>query len=477
MEIQSAMAGPDKKDDKNDKKWFVYLSDHHEGPFTVSEMQRKLERGQISSASYIWAEGMVDWSLMQETPPFEALVRRISAKESLRDNREEPSLVTIEAPKKTEPTQTVTPPARNTYSDVRLDSERPLPRKRSARWPWISLLFLVLILGVGLITVLSSPELQQSMSPVLIPLSKKVPSLAKWISPIPWLTDVPPEEFENLKTAASASVERTGSSVAFAMSMDDPSHPFFYIASNLPDGAAFDVNVRGVAESLLGQTDVNVSLNTKIQKNLAKTTPFKLADGSALPAGQYVVTVSESTDSPNKASSSKTLFLGGVKDASYETSLKDFHDKLKTKASQEIVELKAFTDELGTHIDQTIANFNATKKKKKAPLWKTFDTEWTTYDSSLNDKYKAWTPDALKSQYFYGMTLYAQAQQTAMAAQKLHALQNDFLNGHGDVKALEIQVAEATSVAQSSVITLKAKIDQAEKLPASPNGMPQREGL
>ena len=60
-------------DNLNEKKWFVYVGDHHEGPFSPREIQGKVDSGEMTSAQYIWSEGMDDWQPMSQVPDFEVL--------------------------------------------------------------------------------------------------------------------------------------------------------------------------------------------------------------------------------------------------------------------------------------------------------------------------------------------------------------------------------------------------------------------
>ncbi len=48
----------------HDNKWFVYINDHHEGPFSMAQLQSKLQTGEVNRTQYVWAEGMPDWQLM-----------------------------------------------------------------------------------------------------------------------------------------------------------------------------------------------------------------------------------------------------------------------------------------------------------------------------------------------------------------------------------------------------------------------------
>lgn len=51
-------------DSLNEKKWFVYMADHHEGPFSAVEIAEKVKGNKISSEQYIWTEGMADWEML-----------------------------------------------------------------------------------------------------------------------------------------------------------------------------------------------------------------------------------------------------------------------------------------------------------------------------------------------------------------------------------------------------------------------------
>jgi hypothetical protein len=58
-----------------EKKWFVYLVDHHEGPFSLEEIQGRLSQGQLSGTSYVWADGMADWKMMTEVEMFDSILK------------------------------------------------------------------------------------------------------------------------------------------------------------------------------------------------------------------------------------------------------------------------------------------------------------------------------------------------------------------------------------------------------------------
>lgn len=54
------------------KIWFVYLTDHHEGPFTASEVAEKLSQGLVTKQSLGWKDGMAEWLAIESIPELAA---------------------------------------------------------------------------------------------------------------------------------------------------------------------------------------------------------------------------------------------------------------------------------------------------------------------------------------------------------------------------------------------------------------------
>ena len=63
---------------------------------------------------------------------------------------------------------------------------------------------------------------------------------------------------------------------------------------------------------------------------------------------------------------SKSTFLGGNKDAIYSSRLKDFHDKLRAKATAEIAETKQLAATVESQLAQTTAKYNQLKGLARA---------------------------------------------------------------------------------------------------------------
>ena len=184
--------------------------------------------------------------------------------------------------------------------------------------------------------------------------------------------------------------------------------------------------------------------------------------------------------------STKSYFLGGMKDATYTARLQEFHAKITARATAELTELKQIAATLDSELADTTNKFatsyHAQKRQKDLrPRRKKPGTLSTSNGPRLNQQlgqtFAQLTPEAIQNNYFYG-SVYQMSQQVAEKLNALHALQNTYFAGPiPDAKAFEIQLGEASSIAHSSIEELKAKIGQIESLPPTPNGLPRRDGI
>jgi|GEM_PF-4044962 len=61
------------------KIWFIYLTDHHEGPFTASEIAEKAKAGLVNGQSLAWKDGMPEWVPAETIPELAAAVGNAAA--------------------------------------------------------------------------------------------------------------------------------------------------------------------------------------------------------------------------------------------------------------------------------------------------------------------------------------------------------------------------------------------------------------
>lgn len=519
-----------------EKKWFVYIGDHHEGPFSLADIQGKIGIGQVSSNSYVWEDGMADWKLMTEVSAFGGLLGKgevimppamaVGGPDlsidvaSIVDDRKEP----------THGGGTPAPVLLHDSPEIRVRADEssyfpPIeeslstpPQKRWVKWLKGGLFLALPVAAIGAYTqgyldsTINSPAAQtgiqatsELIKPHLLKLAEKYPTLNRWISPIPQLDDVIPEDYEGLRAAASTDLTSGGPKVALALSQATLSKPSFYVSSNLPDGAQFDIFILGVPDSLLNQLSYNSVTRITLSKKLGKSEPLLAADKSGLQPGQYNIFVTETETEPpviksilaplspanvslpssvpkgSKVVATKSYFLGGKKDATYSSRLKEFHDRLRARAEAELIEVKQHLSTLEKQFQSTNAQFNFLRSGKLTPLkkrsWTLFHTQWVEMFGQMKKAFDTWTPTALRNDFFYGM-LFQLTQQAGNSVMSVHDLENSFVSNPGtDRKSFEIQMGQSLSLAQNAILALKTKVEQAEKIPPTPNGMPRREGL
>ncbi|OFZ19978.1 MAG: hypothetical protein A2X94_11475 [Bdellovibrionales bacterium GWB1_55_8] len=565
-------------DGYNEKKWFVYLSDHHEGPFSLAELKEKLGQHQIVSSSFVWCEGMPDWKAMTDVPECETLLASpppevptfggpdlqlsTASAEGPQEPEPEPELESLSEPTLMSAPQSDSPQASaGVFASADEPAELSSPglllagasandefsgftpqaeatgstlspgddglaqvspgagagkSRRRGRFLVLAL-FLAALAGGGfaftqgyLDMMLASVPLQDAISrgrdlgqEILVKASDRIPALSRWVSPLPQLSDVSPDEYAELKHAAQSSDNPANLMVAVALSLQDPTLPTFYVSSFLPDGAEFDLFIEGIPETLLNHLNFRQRLRARIGKRLARSDVLRLGAG-LIPRGKYRVTVMEAetqapevavllANSPGMGVSpgpglpkgrklivSKTYFLGGAEDENYALRLKEFHDKLRERAGSELSEVNQFTATLENQLTSSLSKFSEMRKLKKlTPVqkrsWEAFHYSWSELFKQISANFGKWTPEALQREYFYGV-LYRLTGEAGVAVLRMHELHHSYFTGKTLPKAFEIQAGEAEASARTALTTLKAKIEQAQSM-ASSATIPKREGL
>lgn len=500
-------------DQIEEKKWFVFMGDRHEGPFSVSEIRPKLELRQIGSSHFVWAEGMADWAPISEVEAFSRLKIKDEEKSDEIALQPEPPTnpaLVFDEPKldagalpQLQDLNTAEPEMTRT-SGIEVPPE-VLAAKNVKKLPILTLSLIIIglgcLAGVGKLVLDRSDGWLEKIRPALndqiISLIENHPSIASLVSPLPHLSGVSSEDFELLKAAAATSLATGGPSVAVGISKENMNSPVLYLASNLPDGARFDIYIEGVPETLVSQLSVSLKIGVVLDHRLAVSKPV-LLDGKPLIRGEYRVYAVESETQPEsvkailskmqplnaektdklptgiKLLARKGYFLGGLKDAAYNQKLHEYHEGLKQKARLEIEELKQFVTQLEGQMNTTVAQFSMFRKTKvaaKKKNWFAFADFWKNQQAPLNDTINKWSSDTSKADYVYSQ-LYVTAQQAGQAVQKLHDLQKDYFDKKLDERAVDIQVGESQSVAQGIIFGLKTKMDEIEKATPPVNGLP-----
>ena len=555
-----------------EKKWFVYLGDHHEGPFSLADIRGMLSSGQASQTSYVWAEGMPDWKVMTEVTAFQGILAAPPAEApaaaqdlSASVIPEEPSLPTgplslaaaqsdtpspaavaapveeqrillepkLGATQQKEITTEVHPQIQLQISpamaaagqgaagqlkgvgDLQFnvpsgaqDDKIPL-KKRGGLLKYVLVLFVLIAGVVGYFQAQDSDspmakQFMEQVNPMLLKMSEVVPALGNWVSPLPALEDVSPEEYKELRAAAMANINEAGPRIAVARSSADPTSPAFYVASNLPEGAVIDLFIEGAPETLLNQLSFSTRTQVVISKKFGKSVAVKYPDGKSIPRGQYTLYAVEGESQPGAVAAvlsklqpatakvapsvtkgfkllvTREYFLGGNKDATYQARLKEYHDKLREKAQLELAELKQFAATLESNFQNTQSRYSVISRQKNAAVrkkqWSEFHSQWKPFSEQFMQFFTNKPASTLATDFFYG-SVYQSVDQVFHAIQDVHTVQNNFLLGQGDKNSIDIQLGQSIAVAGGSLAALKAKIEQIEKMQPGPDGLPRKDGL
>jgi hypothetical protein len=350
----------------------------------------------------------------------------------------------------------------------------------------------------------ATDSLRDMSQPLVFKLIEKVPAAGQFLSPLPRLEGISDDELEELKVAILGSPETDGARVAIALDRTSPEAPSFHLVSNLPDGAAFEVRVDSVPDRLLDQLSFSASLKGTLEKRVGRTALLRGPEGRALPKGEYVVYVYESDQqsdavaqilgalpqasmkvSPQlpqgrKLIAKKIYFLGGVDDEAFRGALKTYLEQVVAKAAKEQVDVGQYKVNLEDRLKSSNAMYEKLNRlkatKSQQAQWQAFHAEWTLFYSQLQEAYQKWTPEVLQSEFYYGV-LFQLVQQAGEAVFKVHGIHHGYFTGSVEKSSFAIQRGEALSQAEFALGALRSKLEQVEKLPKSPAGIPSREGL
>ena len=446
-------------DTQNAKIWFLYVVDHHEGPYSKEEIHQKVKKGEATSTSYVWKDGMPDWTPMTEVTEFKAA-----------DGKKEKE-------KKEAPAKSFAPRAARSFS--------------------IGPILVLLILLGALYQAVASGMLDSTLTKIgmyekikamhlpalptktltkkIIPLLPK--AAQKFLSPVELPEDVLPADADALVDAASGALEE-GAHIAVAIAGGDVFTPSFIIAGNLPDGTKLDLHLKGREGTLLNARTFEAKTNVIFNKLISRSRPVQTPDGKPLPRGEYTVLIYDAENqlpevslalaaAPRKSAPSaippgktvfavESYFLGGKKDGSYEEKLKAYNDKIKTQVAAESAELKQLQATIESMANESASRFfKMTAKPAKGPAakkqkleWKKYHDEYVKMGSQIQQQLTP-NPDRMFP------TVYDETVQVWQLSEKLHQLENDFFDNKAttpDIQAQAGKTLEALNALKSTIM-------------------------
>jgi len=501
---------------ENEKRWFVYIGDHHEGPLSVQEVFERKQKGLVLPESYVWREGMADWLMLSQV---QELTQALEAMIPIRT----PEAASTPSDSETQGSESVNPAAQSTETQTpepkseEKSEPLPLPNESKKGSGILKKMAVGLIATVGLLVVVSlavlaigsrtsDTSLHARIRPVIQKVAAKAPFLRGIFKWVPSLSDVKPQDLADLEGARSGTPDLEVK-IGFALSITDPNRPAFYVSTNLPHRTRFELLLVGESETLLNRLQFSAK-NTVVSSNgLGKSEVFLMEGGQPIPKGEYTIYVYESPEQeeeiktdlgllppnrgqikiPNEAPAgvrfivTKKYFLGGERDETYLTRLKAFHENIKEKADKELTELRQYVDTLILQNNSMNGEFQKIFKAKKVTAgiknaWKKSSSAWVQISSQLDQAIQTWSPETLQNEFFYGKA-YGLVKNAFTAMQNLFKLEMDYLEKPQDKGAFEIQHGKLLSESRDALEQLKGKMEVLLKAPKTPSGLPTREGI
>ncbi len=515
----------------SEKKWFIYVQDHHEGPFTVDEIQSGISEGRFEKTGFVWADGMKDWLPMGQLPdfappaaaPVQPMIEEIAVASPVTEEPSFSATVTpVEAETDTSPAEPVVErPVRG--SDRIAGTNTTIVEVGELRGETDSQPHIIrpAVLGAGAATRPSTqapgektPFFTPRMKPIFLAFAilgvlfgvQKAGLLKRFedrvsaiFSTLPPLPDVAPEDYEALKKVAKSSPS-DGPQVSLALSKADALSPIFYVATNLPDGARFEIYIEGVSHRILNTLAYSGKLDVTTQKRLAKSQPLRYADGKPIPRGEYVVYVMEAPvgqpdlvykelvqlapiarnlpyhlPQERRLVYSKQIFFGS-KDATYEQRLKEFHDTLVAKAKSETMELGQALSTLESQAEVSMAAYDRLKRQpigpKQKQAWNDINRTWRPIQAQIVQRYAGQSIEKVKEEYFHA-NLVSEFIVIEKIVSDLHSAQEKLFTTSANVSLLEAEVTDLRTQFETRKTAFKSAIETALANPSdATTGLP-----
>ncbi|NDG83540.1 MAG: DUF4339 domain-containing protein [Proteobacteria bacterium] len=516
---------------ENEKKWFVYVGDHHEGPLSVREVFDRKQQGQVTLESYVWCEGMADWLMLHQVPDLEGELSAHAPAAAATSAAETASESVTASPETPEAGSAPAGVAQESSATTAFDEDKPAQSKNTTRVETLSpgvqaavsvqaasqagskakknpgimkglaiatgvavLIFVGALVGVSRS---SNTSLHARFRPLLVSITTKAPLLKKAIKLVPRLADVKAQELSELDTARAASLE-SGGTIGLALSNSDPNRPLFYVSSNLPGEARLTLLVIGEPETLLNRLQYSGQVNVTLSHGFTKSDVLLMDGGQPLPKGDYRVYAFDSAEQKDEATKSALatlneprqgakvvavhkFFIGGERDQTYLTRLKSFHENIRKKADRELEELHQFAETLILQHNALTSGFQKMYKAKKISpamksAWKRDSAAWLQISGQLDQTIQTWSKDTLQNEFFYGKA-YELVKNAFQSMRALFQLEIDFVEKNTDRNAFEIQHGKLLSEARDSLDLMRTRTEALFKAPKTQSGLPSREGL
>ncbi len=476
-----------------DKLWFLYKEDHHEGPFSLDELQEMKKAGSISASTYTWKEGQADWEMIQDTPEIaEALFPKPAP-----SSGSESTMVGV-LPRSEESQPEPKPQSAPTVSPS-LRAKRP--GKSLVRSLVSALVAVVFVFGliIGSSHIVPS-DVHNSLRPLYLSIASKSATLERMIQILPKPNDLSQEELDELESAllVANTVEPR---ITLLAGHGNPARPNLYVTSNLPDKTDLTIELVGNPDTLLNELTFNRKIRVVLDRGFARSEALIGEEGKPIPQGEYSVAVMETAQGDGASSPGadrfvmrKILFLNGEKDNTYLAKLKTFQDKIKEASSKELSELTQYESLLRDQFESVRLAISKSLTEKPAPKTakkkvKKAKPEPVKSNKELVAKIQSfgkalqqvetvaltWTDASFKDVLFYG-SIYRLLKDCLPALRKYFEVAQLAIESPADKVAFRLKESQNAADASKGLGTVKAKLMVVKNAPKSAAGLPLENG-
>lgn len=432
-------------------KWFIHSNGRQEGPYFPEELQKKITEGKVIQDTHVWKPGMPSWKKLREVPELVELFNTAASRKTAVPAAPAPIparapmqvdelSVFVELPKTAEEV----PPELPASHAAKLGKEAKKAQRIAKTTETIKTSKQVL------------PRIAMVLATVCVLLGGVIAYLSFSKHDLDPISGISATDFARLKAAALAPAS-SGNKVEIAASTDDLAHPRIHIASNLSNGTRFSVTLRGIPGTLVRPLSQPATLQTPPQKNHHAAT-----DRLELPKGEYQVEVTPEGESTAVANG--TYFLGGTKDADYESVMGQARAQKRQKAELELKSINEAVNLLAS-FQEYLVSFSAEAVPGKQPSRAKVDEiqkQWENFEKSLPQRSIVWQETAAND--FVLSKLVRLAREVW-----LHSKQTDKLYGEYFSKAtapeselnhMHEAIQSEQAKASDAMVTLKAEIDK-----------------
>jgi hypothetical protein len=514
MDLQKALKTNNSNLASEIDQWFVFLNDKCEGPYSSVHVQKLLAESIIGKNDLIWCEEFADWKSISEVEPFceqlaiplqfgiqadfqtaqvskspmafQVEIQKLSSeklnldKEIAQSKQANPNYNLIDLVDqldefKTKSNQKIIPEKYETDKSwsYNKDFEKFNPQFKKINvsgWQSFKLKTRRLLIKYN------QKILATGIALGLIWLSYQTYNYFKY----PRIAGLSREDIRSIYAAKRESLVDYGPAFTLVLNKDSRAHYLFFGGTNLPQESELSMHIEGVAETLLDSFGVSVEAPLNLKNGIVSSPTFIQENGKVYPTGEYKVIIKcrncadYNQGNPSLVLLEKTFFIGGQKNQNYDQSLRIYHEKLRSQASSELIEVKQFSDNFEQLLNETNMIFARWHEGRLSVAdWQKYHLRWQKFSGQILQMTKDWNPDFINKKFYYSQ-YYSLLKGLEALLVQVHNGQNEWVLNSKVSSELGTGIYEKSSMIQSTLLMIRTKVTLIEHLPATANGMPPR---